>query len=277
MNLENSKLNTLNNFKVDYFAEGETIFSYKEPSNGKIYYILDGNVSVKREGFSPSYTNKIFKGNFFGEISLINNFPRNETVTVSSGFARIISILASDFTHTLQLNKGILKKLLDSANNRYNFAIGYYLERKTEILKSESSFESLQIIRNKNIEIIERIHTPNNIYFEDRSTIYRENDLSKGSFFLIEMGQVITKRKYSDKGEYLSILTHEKGDLFGDQSYFGLEHRRERAICSGRVKVREINKNAFETLINIQTDFYLNFIKSMIWKAYILELKIKNL
>lgn len=278
MDLEAIKSVTLNNLKIDYFADGEVVFSSGDPSNKKIYFILDGYVTVKRDGFSPSYSNVIQKGNYFGEMSLINNFPRNETVIVSSGFARIISLVADDFSHAIKVNKSMLKKLLDSANNRYNFAIGYFLERKTEVPQMNTNIQEVNEIRKKNMAITEKIHTPNNMFYEDKSVIFRENDLTKGSFHLVELGQVTTKRKYTDKGEYIGILSHEVGDIIGEQAFFGSETRKERAIVTaGRVKLREINKVAFDKLINIHTDIYLNFIKHMLWKSYILEQKIKSI
>lgn len=278
MDLESIKSGVVNNLKVDYFAEGEVVFSSGEPSNKKLYFILDGEVSVKRDGFSPSYTNVVQKGNFFGEMSLINNFSRNETVVVSSGFARLINIYADDLSQSLKVNKSMLKKLLDSSNNRYNFAIGYYLDRRIEVPQMNTDIRELNEIRKKNMEITEKIHTPSNMYYDDKSVIFRENDFTKGSFHIVELGQVTTKRKFSEKGDYLGILSHEVGDIIGEQAFFGSETRRERAVVSsGRVKLREINKYAFDKLINIQTDIYLNFIKNMLWKSYILEQKIKSI
>ena len=113
---------------------------------------------------------------------------------------------------------------------------------------------------------------------DDKNVIFRENDLTKGSFHIVEIGQVTTKRKHNDRGDYIGILCHEEGDIIGEQAYFGFETRKERAIVtSGRVKLREINKSAFEKLINIHTDFYVNFIKVMLWKSYIIEQKIKSI
>ena len=105
MQNEVTKPNLQSNLKIDYFAEGEVVFSSGDPSNKKIYFILDGQVSIRRDGFSPSYTNIIHKGSYFGEISLINNFPRNETITVSSGYARIVSLVADDFSSAIKVNK----------------------------------------------------------------------------------------------------------------------------------------------------------------------------
>jgi CRP-like cAMP-binding protein len=278
MEVEVSKQNVTSNLKIDYFAEGEVVFSSGDPSNKKIYFILDGHVSVKRDGFSPSYTNVIHKGSYFGELSLINSFPRNETISVSSGYARIVSLIADDFSSAIKVNKQMLKKLLDSSNDRYNFAVAYYLERRTEVPQMDTNITELNQIRKKTIEITEKIHTPSNMHHDDKSVIFRENDFTKGSFHIVEIGQVTTKRKHNDRGDYIGILCHEEGDIIGEQAYFGLETRRERAIVtSGRVKLREINKSAFEKLINIHTDIYLNFIKVMLWKSYILEQKIKSI
>jgi hypothetical protein len=67
-------------------------------------------------------------------------------------------------------------------------------------------------------------------------------------------------------------------DIFAEQSFFGSEYRKERVIVtSEKAKLREINKIAFENLLNFKSEFFLNFIQNIIWKAYILELKINTL
>ena len=278
MEIDNLKQSLINNLTVDVYANGEVIYKSGDMSNNKIYYIIEGEVSIRRDGFSISFTNSLKRGDFFGEISIINNDPRNETVVVNSDIAKIISLTARELEKNLSLNKTMLKKLLECSNNRYNLAVSYYLQRNTDVPFIAVNQELMANMRSKNIEITERIHTPNNINYIEKDTIFRENDFSKGSFFILEMGEVIIKKKYSEKREYLSILTCYKGDIFSEQSFFGSEYRKERVIVtSEKAKLREINKIAFEKLINFRSEFFLNFIQNIIWKAYILELKIETL
>ena len=64
------------------------------------------------------------------------------------------------------------------------------------------------------------------------------------------MGEVVVKKKYSEKREYLSILTCYAGDIFAEQSFFGSEYRKERVIVtSEKAKLREINKKQLESFI----------------------------
>ena len=272
MDIDYLKQPLINNIKVDVYANGEVIYKSGDTSNNKLFYIIEGEVSIRRDGFSISFTNSLKKGDFFGEISIINNDPRNETVMVNSDIVKIISITTSEFEKNLFLNKTMLKKLLECSNNRYNLAISYYLQRNTDVPFIAINQKLMANMRSKNIEITERIHTPNNIFYNERDTIFRENDFSKGSFFILEMGEVVIKKKYSEKRDYLSILTCYAGDIFAEQSFFGSEYRKERVIVtSEKAKLREINKIAFENLINFK------FIQNIIWKAYILELKINTL
>jgi CRP-like cAMP-binding protein len=278
MEIEKLKQNLISNIKVDIYANGEVIYKSGDASNNIIYYIIEGEVKIKRDGFSISFTNSLKRGDFFGEIAVINNYPRNETVVVNSDIAKIISLSTLEFEKTISLNKSMLKKLLVCSNNRYNLAISNYLQRNTDVPYIDINQNLMANMRNKNIEITERIHTPNNIFYNERDTIFRENDFSKGSFFILEMGEVVIKKKYSEKREYLSILNCYKGDIFSEQSFFGSEYRKERVIViSKKAKLREINKIAFENLINFKSDFFINFIQNIIWKAYILELKINTL
>jgi CRP-like cAMP-binding protein len=278
MEIEKLKQNLISNIKVDIYANGEVIYKSGDASNNIIYYIIEGEVKIKRDGFSISFTNSLKRGDFFGEVAVINNYPRNETVVVNSDIAKIISLSTLEFEKTISLNKSMLKKLLVCSNNRYNLAISNYLQRNTDVPYIDINQNLMANMRNKNIEITERIHTPNNIFYNERDTIFRENDFSKGSFFILEMGEVVIKKKYSEKREYLSILNCYKGDIFSEQSFFGSEYRKERVIViSKKAKLREINKIAFENLINFKSDFFINFIQNIIWKAYILELKINTL
>jgi CRP-like cAMP-binding protein len=266
-----------NSLKVETYSQDEIIFESGTSSESKLYFILEGDISIRRDGFSASFINTITKGNFFGEISLINNNPRNETISAKTSIVKVVSMSAEEYTNSIKINKVMLKKLLLCVYARFQFAINFYLDRKKDISPPNTFLEDTKVIREKNLSMIGKIFTPASVLFDDKETIYREIDFTKGSFYLIETGQVQIKKKPSEKSDYLNISVLHPGELFGENAYFGAEHRKERALAIGRVKFREINKNAFETLMNIHTDYYLNFIYSILWKTYSLESKIKLL
>ena len=76
-----AKLATQRNFK-----EGEVIIKQGAPGSG-LFVILSGTVTVTskpRSGLHSSPLNNLGKGEFFGELSLLDGHPRSATVTAAS-------------------------------------------------------------------------------------------------------------------------------------------------------------------------------------------------
>ncbi len=85
MNIETVKLSLLNHLKIEIYSQGETVFNSGEICNGKLYFLLEGEIAIRIDGFSEGYTTMIQNGMFFGELAIINKLPRNETATILSG------------------------------------------------------------------------------------------------------------------------------------------------------------------------------------------------
>lgn len=278
MNIETVKLSLLNNLKIEIYSQGETVFNSGEISNGKLYFLLEGEIAIRIDGFSEGYTSKIQNGMFFGELAVINKLPRNETATILSGFARIIALRGVDFTKAIVLNKYILKKLLESSNNRLNSALNYYTFRRTHI--DEIHLDETVILNNRRslMDMFNQIHNPNSFFYRKDSILYKDLDTCRGSFYLVESGQVTTYRRYNEKSDYLFIMSHEEGDIFGEQTFFNSEVRKEIAIVTSHtVRVREIHKDTFDKLLQFRSEYFLYFIQSILWKVYKIEGKIKKL
>lgn len=265
----------LKNLKVEVYSQGESVYSSGDVSNGKLYFLLEGEITVRVDGFSEGYTTVIEKGKFFGEIAVINKYPRNETATVRSGFARVIALRGIDFTHAIMLNKFILKKLLESSNNRFNAAINYYLFRKVSIDQFDFEDSAAESTRNKIREMLNQIYNLNSFFYRKESIIYKEIDLCRGNFYLVESGQVTTYRRMNDKSDYLVIIVHEEGDIFGEQAFFNSDIRKEKALAtSTTVRLREIHSETFEKLLNLHSEYFLYFIQMILWKVFVVESKI---
>jgi CRP-like cAMP-binding protein len=277
MNFETVKLSLFKNLKIEVYSQGETVFNSGEASNGKLYFLLEGQISIRVDGFSEAHTTMIEKGMFFGEISVINKLPRNETATILSGFARMIALQGADFTKAIVLNQSILKKLLDSSVNRLNTALNYYIFRRTSVEDSKNNEDVIQYNRKNLKNMLNQIHNPNSLFYRKDSIIYKDFDYCEGNFYVVESGQVATFRKYSENSEYLLIVTHEEGDIFGEQAFFSSDIRKEKAVVtSHNVRLREINKDTFNKLLHLKSEYFLYFIQMILLKVYKIEDKINR-
>jgi CRP/FNR family transcriptional regulator/CRP/FNR family cyclic AMP-dependent transcriptional regulator len=70
----------MNACKERTFEAGESIVKEGESGTG-FYLVADGNVEVRRKGKTIS---KLAKGDFFGEMTLLDNQPRSADVVAST-------------------------------------------------------------------------------------------------------------------------------------------------------------------------------------------------
>ena len=89
------------------FESGQTIVRKGEPGVG-FYLILEGAVEVRSDGRTLS---KLGPGQFFGEMSILDNQPRSaDVVTVEP--SRILFLSASSFKTLIFANPKIALKML---------------------------------------------------------------------------------------------------------------------------------------------------------------------
>jgi CRP-like cAMP-binding protein len=70
--------------------EGDVIFAQSDESNGRMYFVAEGELAVIRtiDG-EPHELNRIREGAFFGEMAIINRSKRTATVKVVSKKAKL--------------------------------------------------------------------------------------------------------------------------------------------------------------------------------------------
>ncbi len=80
----------VNNLAVDMHKEGDTIFAQGDESNGRMYFVAEGELAVIRtiDG-EPHELNRLREGAFFGEMAIINRSKRTATVKVVSKKAKL--------------------------------------------------------------------------------------------------------------------------------------------------------------------------------------------
>jgi CRP-like cAMP-binding protein len=105
--------------------KGEVIFSEGEISNGKMYFVFEGELSVvKKKPNGSEEIGNLSMGNFFGEMALIKPRPRGATIVVKSGTCKLGIIDKESFLKLSKTEPGFLFVLLKSVIERLAYAEG---------------------------------------------------------------------------------------------------------------------------------------------------------
>ena len=80
----------------------------------EFFVLLEGTVEVVRDGKRVA---TLGEGDFFGELALISNIPRNATVTATSPI-RALVVFGRDFRRLLEEDAGIAVKVLGAMAER---------------------------------------------------------------------------------------------------------------------------------------------------------------
>jgi CRP-like cAMP-binding protein len=95
------------------FSAGKVLCKEGE-SGGEFYVIMDGEAEVTRNG-KPVAT--LGEGEFFGEVSLVQDAPRNATVTASTPL-RCFVLTRGRFLHLLDDQPGFDRKIMHALAKR---------------------------------------------------------------------------------------------------------------------------------------------------------------
>jgi CRP-like cAMP-binding protein len=93
--------------------EGKVLTRQGGPGR-EFFVLLEGGVDVERDG---KRINQLAAGDFFGEIGLISQKPRNATITTTSP-VRALIITETNFKRLLRENPAISMKVLEKVAER---------------------------------------------------------------------------------------------------------------------------------------------------------------
>ena len=104
-------------FTIEEFGPGQVIFQQGEEGDCA-YFIHGGEVEVvKREGGTEQLVARLSKGQYFGEMALISNAPRNATVR-SVSLVRLAILGKENFLTMLSLMPHTQEDILTTMNMR---------------------------------------------------------------------------------------------------------------------------------------------------------------
>ena len=103
----------VNNLAVEIRREGDNIFKQGDSSDGRMYFVAEGELAVIRniEG-EPHELNRLTAGSFFGEMAILNHSDRSATVRVVSKQAKLGFLDATVFMKISRTNPIFLYSLL---------------------------------------------------------------------------------------------------------------------------------------------------------------------
>lgn len=103
----------VNNLAVEIRREGDAIFKQDDPSDGRMYFVAEGELAVIRniEG-EPHELNRLGAGQFFGEMAILNGSDRSATVKVVSKQAKLGYLDEAVFNKIARTNPVFLYSLL---------------------------------------------------------------------------------------------------------------------------------------------------------------------
>jgi len=104
---------TVGDYRIENFAAGDVVFNQGDPGD-KLYLILRGQVEVRRDG---SVLAELLPGQFFGEVAILNDAPRNATVAASTEL-ELVSVDADWFRQAHHQNP-TLQSLMESLSSMY--------------------------------------------------------------------------------------------------------------------------------------------------------------
>ena len=80
----------VNNLAIEIHFENDVIFRQGDQSNGRMYFIAEGEVAIFREVDGELHElNRLHAGSFFGEMAIISKSDRSATVKVTSKKAKL--------------------------------------------------------------------------------------------------------------------------------------------------------------------------------------------
>lgn len=100
------------------YAAGETVFRQGDPGDA-FYIVYKGKVDVRLKGFlwMKKTVATLSEGDFFGEIALVSNDPRNATVTCAAP-TLLFTLISQDFQFVLKENPAAAKEMESIAARR---------------------------------------------------------------------------------------------------------------------------------------------------------------
>lgn len=144
--------------KIKEYNKNEFICQEGQPGHS-LFLLLQGDLSVSVNSFTDDAQNVgyISKGNFFGEMSLLEKKPRTASVVVASSKAIAMEISEQDFPKMLEKAPEIGYSILMALNKRLNNMLDRIWETDKKFVFQYRKNETYETIQKVNLESFSQI------------------------------------------------------------------------------------------------------------------------
>lgn len=259
--------------KVFTFHEGDVICNENDSAKDGLFFVLNGVVAVyKNVNREKVFLNYISKGNFFGEMSMVLNTPRQATVIADTDNVKVISLNKDVFIKSVNSNFNFIKTLFSATIQRL-----IRLETYIDLLENPIKLKPLEVLE----DVIQKnrqnnLRLPNYIYHASSSVstqgqpIFSENDETDGKFYLVLNGKVGLFKNY--KGREVNIATLQPGDFFGHKALGELTNRSYTAkTLINNVELLTLNSAIFYKVMHMDPELFFNVFRTFITDLIILQ------
>ena len=219
--------------EIKTFAPGETIIAEGAPADA-FYVIASGVADVsKRMGENDVPVARLQRGQYFGEIGLMQNVPRTATVRAASAAPVTVMVLTRDMflemVGTADLASGEIGRLM-----RKRISLNQLIEAVHRL----SAQELAQLLPEFQVQTI-----------APGTTIIREGETAD-AFYILDAGEVMITSTKEGTEQIVRVL--RPGSYFGELGLLSGQPRSATVTASGStdVVVLRTDKAGFEKLIS---------------------------
>jgi len=252
--------------------KGDVIFRQGDPGD-TMYIIQSGAVEVsQRQGDRDVVLALLEKGDFFGEMALLDDMPRSATVTALHR-TRLLTLTRSSLLTRLRQDPGVALHLLKTLSHR--------IEKNNRLLKkrleggegrriaspaavSEAQAGPLPVaVAGENAQTSANIGFADNecVWFEPRQVLFKQGDPGDIMYIIMEgMVEIV----HGPDGNASVIACLGRNDYLGEMALITSRPRTATAIAASRTKLLPIRRDEFIDRIREKPELALYILQTLI-------------
>ena len=257
---------------VKTYKQKATVIKETDPSNGSMYFILEGSCGVfKKQQGKEKQINTLSKGDFFGELAMVSDDSRNATIKVLSDHTQIIQLERNKFSQKTANNPGFMLSILKAIVARV-YRAEYIVHSKSKTILQLSQAHQDKAVSNRKhlLETIRKLDHIEPLLYHQGDKLYTSSDFSLNKCLFILEGEA---RIIQKKGSTTTVFkTLRPGELVSEIGLVGNFPLNSSCVVHSEVaQVLCITKEEFASAIQEQADFLYGILSYEIWKLLALE------
>jgi putative peptide zinc metalloprotease protein len=218
-----------NALQTEHFARGEVILRQGDPGD-KFYIVEHGKATVWQTGVDgiERKVDEKGAGQYFGEVALVSQAPRNATVRAETPLT-LFSLGQADFDQ-------LVRQYVDFAHNMDRDVKHSWLLRGMPIFDDLDGSELDLVAKQLKLET-----------YKDGQVIFREGDLGD-RFYIIESGQLVVTR--SVNGKTIELSRRGPGDYVGEIALLQNRPRTATITCATKCALLSLEAEYFHELVS---------------------------